>query len=314
MQQEFIRGQHRLELRHRGNVVTIGSFDGVHLGHRQILQKVVEKAHALGVPSLVVVFEPQPHEYFSGEEAPARLTRLREKVKALFDAGVDRVLCLQFNRQLRSFAADDFVTQILVNKLGVKHLVVGDDFRFGCDRQGNFAMLCTAGTRHGFTVSDTATYERGGERISSTRIRALLEQDELALAAELLGRPFSVAGRVLYGRQLGRTIGAPTANVGLGRYRSPVQGVYAVHVQLDGAQLSGVANVGVRPTVSGGPKPLLEVHILDFDEAIYGRCINVLFCKKLRTERKFNSLEELAAQIQVDIAQGREYFAQADVC
>lgn len=306
--QEFIRGLHRLEQRHYGCVATIGAFDGVHLGHQAILRQVIGKARELGVPSLVMVFEPQPHEYFSRERAPARLTRLREKVKALFTAGVDRVLCLQFNSALRSLSAHDFVGRVLVQGLGIKHLVVGDDFRFGCDRSGDYAMLQSAGTQYGFTVSDTATCEFDGERISSTRIRQLLEKDQFELVETLLGRPFGVAGRVVHGLRLGRNLGAPTANVGLGRYRSPVQGVYAVEIDVAGCRYSGAANVGVRPTLGGGHKPLLEVHIFDFSDTIYGQCINVIFRKKLRNEEKFDSLEALAAQIKTDIAKGREFF------
>jgi riboflavin kinase/FMN adenylyltransferase len=308
MQKEFIRGLHRLEPRHHGCVATIGSFDGVHLGHRAILQQVVAKAKTLGVPSLVMVFEPQPHEFFSREQAPARLTRLREKVKALFAAGVDRVLCLQFTSTLRSFSADEFVEQVLVQALGVKHLIIGDDFRFGCDRRGDFAMLRTAGGEHGFTVSDTATCLYDGKRISSTRIRKLLEQDRFELVEKLLGRPYSVAGRVVHGLRLGRDLGAPTANVGLGRYRSPVQGVYAVQVKIGGQLHPGAANVGVRPTLGGGQKPLLEVNIFNFSEDIYGQCIEVIFRKKLRNEEKFESLEALAAQIQQDIDDGKKFF------
>jgi riboflavin kinase/FMN adenylyltransferase len=313
MQQEFIRGLHRLEARHCGSVATIGSFDGIHLGHRAILQQVTEKARELALPSVVMVFEPQPHEYFSPESAPARLTRLREKVKALFAAGIDRVLCLRFDQDLRSLSAEDFIDQVLVRGLGVRHLIVGDDFRFGCDRRGDYALLYNTGREKGFNVSDTATLARHGERISSTRIRQLLEQDRLALAEELLGRPFSISGRVVYGKQLGRNLGAPTANVGLGRYRSPVHGVYTVNVRINTggfaeSVFSGVANVGVRPTLGGGQKPLLEVHIFDFSENLYGQCIEVIFRQKLRREQAFESLEALMAQIQQDIAKGKEFF------
>ncbi len=316
MQQEFIRGLSRLEAKHRGSVATIGSFDGVHLGHQAILQQVKDKALELGCASVVVIFEPQPHEYFSPQRAPARITRLREKVKALFAAGIDRVLCLQFDQKLRALSARDFIEQVLVQGLGVEHLVVGDDFRFGCDRQGDHDLLYEVGRERGFTVSDTATLMIGGERISSTRIRQLLEQDRFREAEELLGRPFGIAGRVIYGKQLGRDIGAPTANVGLGRFRSPVQGVYAVNIRgkqdsLAGKMLAGVANVGVRPTLGGGEKPLLEVHIFDFAGTIYGTCIEVLFRRKLREEQAFASLDELKTQIQADIAKGREFFAQS---
>lgn len=308
MQQEFIRGLHSLKAQHRGNVATIGSFDGVHIGHQAILQQVKSKAGEMNLPSVVMVFEPQPHEYFSREKAPARLTRLREKVKALFAAGIDRVLCLQFDQELRSLSAQAFIDKVLIEGLGVKHLVVGDDFRFGCDRRGDYAMLQKAGKLRGFGVSDTATCELYGERISSTRIRHLLENNRFELAQELLGRAYSVAGRVIYGKQLGRTLAAPTANVGLGRYRSPVQGVYAVNAKVAGQMLAGVANVGVRPTLEGGKKPLLEVHLFNFAEDIYGQCIEVIFRKKLRNEQKFDSFQQLRAQIQQDIVEGKAYF------
>lgn len=312
MQQEFISGLHGIEPHHHKCVATIGSFDGVHLGHQAILARLCEVGQRSGLPTLVMVFEPQPHEFFSKEQAPARLTRLREKVAALFACGVDRVLCLKFDETLRSLSAEAFVREILLAKLGVKHLEIGDDFRFGCDRAGDFAMLKQAGQQWGFTVRDTHTHLVGGERVSSTRIRNLLEQDQLGEAAKLLGAPFSVTGRVIYGNQLGRTIGVPTANIGLGRYRSPVQGVYAVAVELvdNRRVLYGVANVGIKPTVEGAAKPLLEVHVFDFDGDIYGRCLRVTFRHKLRSEQKFDSLELLKQQIRRDINAGRQFFAK----
>lgn len=306
--QVFIRGLHNLRPWHRGCVATIGSFDGVHLGHQAILRQLRQAANAHGLPSVVIVFEPQPHEFFSGDKAPARLMRLREKVQALFAAGVDRVLCLQFNQALRSLSAQAFIERILVQGLGIRHLVVGDDFRFGCDRSGDFALLQNAGQQWGFSVSDTCTLLLHGERVSSTRIRGLLEQGEFSAAEELLGRPYSISGRVTYGQQLGRKLGVPTANIHLRRYRSPLQGVFAVSLQLGDRTYSGVANVGVRPTVSGSNKPILEVHLFDFAEAIYGSSVSVTFYRKLRDEQKFASLEALQTQLQIDIAQARNYF------
>ena len=306
--QVFIRGLHNLRPWHRGCVATIGSFDGVHLGHQAILRQLRQAANAHGLPSVVIVFEPQPHEFFSGDKAPARLMRLREKVQALFAAGVDRVLCLQFNQALRSLSAQAFIERILVQGLGIRHLVVGDDFRFGCDRSGDFALLQNAGQQWGFSVSDTCTLLLHGERVSSTRIRSLLEQGEFSAAEELLGRPYSISGRVTYGQQLGRKLGVPTANIHLRRYRSPLQGVFAVSLQLADRTYPGVANVGVRPTVSGSNKPILEVHLFDFAEAIYGSSVSVTFYRKLRDEQKFASLEALQTQLQIDIAQARNYF------
>jgi riboflavin kinase/FMN adenylyltransferase len=310
---EFIAGIAGLESRHRGCVATIGSFDGVHRGHQAILTRLREEGQKLGLPTLVMVFEPQPHEYFFRESAPARLMRLREKVNALFALGIHRVLCLRFNEHLRSLSAQAFVEEILVQRLAVAHLEIGDDFRFGCDRAGDFALLQQAGQKHGFAVRDTRTFLLNGERVSSTRVRQLLEAGELTKAAALLGRPFSVTGRVVYGKRLGRTLNVPTANIGLGRYRSPVRGVYVADVFIPhlGERKQAVANVGVRPTVDGNAKPLLEVHLLDFSGELYGQWLCVEFRHKLRSEKKFSSLEELKHQIQQDITAARQYFASA---
>lgn len=313
-QHEFIHGLAGLRARHRGCVATIGSFDGVHLGHQAILARLCSIARSRGVPSLVVIFEPQPHEYFAKDSAPARLMRLREKVEALFAAGVERVLCLKFDEHLRGLTAQEFVQQILVDKLAVVHLEIGDDFRFGCDRGGDFALLQKMGASHGFTLDRAQTLTVNGERVSSTRIRDLLEQDRFHDAGRLLGAPYSISGRVIYGKQLGRHLGAPTANLGLGRYRCPVRGVYAVRVELmdaPGAEAQwhhGVANVGVRPTLKGPAKPLLEVHLLHFNGDLYGQWLRVVFCEKLRSEQKFSNLDLLKQQIQMDIEHGKRYF------
>lgn len=305
----FIRGLHNLRPWHRGCVATIGSFDGVHLGHQAILRQLAQAAEAHQLPSVVIIFEPQPHEFFSGDKAPARLMRLREKIQALFAAGVNRVLCVEFNDALRRLSAQEFIDQVLVRGLDIKHLVVGDDFRFGCDRKGDFALLQAEGEARGFSVSDTCTLLLHGERVSSTRIRHLLELADFAGAEELLGRPYSITGRVGYGQQLGRKLGVPTANIHLWRYRSPLHGVFAVTARLkDGAVYNGVANVGVRPTVNGDKKPILEVHLFDFASVIYGTMIDVVFHKKLRDEQRFPSVEALQVQLQHDIKQAQDFF------
>lgn len=306
---EFIRGLHNLRPRHRGCVATIGSFDGVHLGHRAILRQLTDAAEQYGLPAVAIIFEPQPHEFFSRERAPARLMRLREKVQALFEAGVERILCLRFNEELRSLSAREFIDRILLKGLGIRHLVVGDDFRFGCDRCGDFDLLQQVGAEQGFAVSDTCTLEVAGARVSSTRIREALEAGDFALAEQLLGRPYRITGRVVYGKQLGRQLGVPTANVQLRRYRSPLHGVFAVKARLpDGRMYPGAANVGVRPTVSGDPQPLLEVHLLDYTSSLYGQLIEVEFHRKLRDEQKFGSVDELREQLQRDIRQAKQFF------
>ncbi|MGH1485098.1 MAG: bifunctional riboflavin kinase/FAD synthetase [Cellvibrionaceae bacterium] len=307
---EFIRGSHNLRTDHHGNVVTIGSFDGVHLGHQAILKQVQLQAEILGLPSAVMVFEPQPHEFFSGEKAPARLMRLKEKVKALFAEGVDRVFCLPFNEALSLQSANDFIDQVLVEGLGTQYLVVGDDFRFGAQRAGDYEHLEAAGQRHGFTVTDTKSFVIDGERVSSTRIRQLLEDNDFEAAARLLGKPYTISGKVVKGNQLGRELGAPTANVHLHRYRSPLAGVFAVEVGLPSKEVvTGVANVGVRPTLGGDEKPILEVHLFDRDDNLYDHDIVVEFKSKLREEQKFEGLHQLKTQIQQDIQQARLFFS-----
>ncbi|VUD68267.1 Riboflavin biosynthesis protein RibF [Thalassocella blandensis] len=318
MSSEFIHGLSQLVPRHRECVATIGSFDGVHLGHLSVLKQVIASAKELRLPSVAIVFEPQPNEFFAKKAAPARLMRLREKVSALFAAGIDRVLCLKFDQALRSLTAQQYIRQVLVDGLRVRHLVIGDDFRFGCDRSGDFALLVEAGKKYGFRVSDTQTLVDQSIRVSSTRIRELLEQDQLLQAESLLGKPYSVTGRVFYGRQLGSSIGFPTANIGLGRFHSPVSGVYAVLIHTlprDSGQSSastvqyhGVANVGVRPTVSGDKKTLLEVHLFDFNGNLYGQCLQVTFKHKIRNEERFPNVEALTQQIQNDAQAARQFF------
>ncbi|RJG11989.1 bifunctional riboflavin kinase/FAD synthetase [Pseudomonas cavernicola] len=305
---QLVRGLHNLRPQHRGCVATIGNFDGVHRGHQAILARLRARAVELGVPSCVVIFEPQPREFFAPDLAPARLARLRDKLALFAAEGVDRVLCLSFNRRLRELSAAEFVHAVLVEGLGVQHLEVGDDFRFGCDRAGDFEFLLQAGAAEGFSVEAAATVEVDGRRVSSTRVREALAAADFPLAERLLGRPFQIVGRVLHGQKLGRQLGTPTANVQLKRRRVPLTGVYLVSTELDGQRCPGVANIGVRPTVEGDGSAHLEVHLLDFSGDIYGRRLTVAFHHKLRDEQRFASLEALKSAIDADVAAARAHW------
>lgn len=301
---EFIRGLNNVKPQHSGCVLTIGKFDGVHLGHQAVLSNVLQKADALGLPATVMVFEPQPEEVFSPQKAPARISPLREKYELLKQQGVDRLLAVRFNKAFASQSADTFVHDLLVDKLGVKFLVVGDDFRFGQGRKGDFAMLQAAGRQYGFDVVSTQSFTVHAHRISSTAVREALANSDFTLAQEMLGRPFAVYGRVVHGDKKGRTIGFPTANVMLKRSRAPIHGVFAVHVAVDGNKFNGVANIGTRPTLNG-VRNQLEVHIFDMSADLYGKPITVFPVAKIRDEQKFDSFEILKAQIQADAAKAR---------
>ena len=311
---ELIRGLHNIRSEHHGCVATIGNFDGVHLGHQAVLGQLAEKAAELNLPTTLITFEPQPMEYFVPDKVPARLTRLREKLNALQRYSVDRVCCLSFNAKLAKLSAENFIEEVLVSKLGVKYLVVGDDFRFGENRSGTFDMLVAAGEKNDFKVVSMHTFEIDAERVSSTRIRAALEKGEMSSAEKLLGRRYRMSGRVAHGEKLGRELGFPTANIHLHRHASPIQGIFVVEVfGLDEFNqykqpLQGVASLGTRPTVNK-TKALLEVFLFDFDQDIYGKHIQVSFLKKLRDEEKFDSLEALVEKINNDVKQAQAYFA-----
>jgi len=307
---QLVRGLHNLRPQHRGCAATIGNFDGVHRGHQAILARLRERARELGVPSCVVIFEPQPREYFSPQTAPARLARLRDKVQLLAEEQVDLVLCLAFNKRLSQLSASEFVDTILIDGLGVKHLEVGDDFRFGCDRVGDFDFLTQVGSLQGFTVEAAQTVEMDGLRVSSTQVRKALAAADFERAEQLLGRPFCIEGRVLHGQKLARQLGWPTANVQLKRRRVPLTGVYLVSVDIDGKTWPGVANIGVRPTVAGDGSAHLEVHLLDFAGDLYGRHLTVAFHHKLRDEQRFASLEALKSAIDADVAAARAHWAK----
>jgi riboflavin kinase/FMN adenylyltransferase len=305
---QLVRGLHNLRPQHRGCVATIGNFDGLHRGHQAILARLRERAAELGVPSCVVIFEPQPREFFAPQTAPARLTRLRDKLELFAAEGVDRVLCLSFNQRLSKLSAAQFVEAVLIDGLGIRHLEVGDDFRFGCDRAGDFDFLQHAGIAHGFSVEAAQTVEIDGVRVSSTKVRTALAGADFMLAERLLGRPFRMSGRVLHGQKLARQLGTPTANVQLKRRRVPLSGVYLVSADIDGKAWPGVANIGVRPTVAGDGSAHLEVHLLDFAGDLYGRRLTVAFHQKLRDEQRFASLEALKTAINADVAAARAHW------
>ncbi|MEM7291828.1 MAG: bifunctional riboflavin kinase/FAD synthetase [Pseudomonadota bacterium] len=306
---ELIRGIHNLRPEHRGCVVTIGNFDGVHRGHRAVLSGLHAWSEKLDVPTCVMTFEPQPLEFFAPAKAPARLMGFRDKYRCLAELGIDRLFVVGFNKKLASSAAEGFIRDVLVDGLNAKHIVIGDDFRFGHERRGDFTMLKMFGEEHGYSVEPTGTYRQDAERISSTRIREALSAGELAQAAELLGQPFFIEGRVIHGDKRGRTIGYPTANVQLRRQHTPVAGVFAVEcVTADQGRYFGMANVGTRPTVDDRGKMSLEVNLFDFDRSIYGEKLRVIFHRYLRPEWKFDSLEEMVTAIGEDERQSRKIF------
>ena len=309
---EFVRGLHNLRPEHRGCAATIGNFDGVHLGHQAVLGQLAERASALQVSSLVLLFEPQPLEYFRPDRAPARLTRLREKILALRSQPVERVLCARFDERLAALEAEDFIDKVLIQGLNVRYVVVGDDFRFGKERRGDFDLLARVGRERGFEVAAMPTLGIDGERVSSTRIRAALAAGDLSTAERLLGRPYRMSGRVVRGKNIGRQIGVPTANLRVHRGATPVKGIFAVEMSgvADGA-LPGVASLGTRPTI-GGTELLLEVHVFDFNRDIYGAHVTVDFLQKLRDERRFDSIEAMREQILQDVATTRAYFAHRE--
>jgi len=292
--------------------LTIGNFDGVHLGHRAMLERVEEAARSLALPSCVMTFEPHPREFFAPDQAPTRLTSLREKLEELAVQGVDRVFVTRFDYDFARISADEFVDQVLVRGLGVRWILVGDDFRFGARRQGDFDLLVHAGRHHGFEVERMRTVELDGVRVSSTAVRERLAAGDLSGAAKLLGRPYSISGRVERGDGLGVKLGFPTANVRMEHNRPPLQGIFVVDVLgLGPSALPGVASLGVRPTVKEAGAPTLEVHLFDFDRIIYGSRLQVRFLRKLRDEEKYADLAALTAAIARDVSNAKRFFSHA---
>ncbi|MBD1572819.1 bifunctional riboflavin kinase/FAD synthetase [Vibrio sp. S17_S38] len=329
---ELIRGIHNIKPHHQGCVLSIGNFDGVHLGHQQLLRRLCDQANTLNLPTVVMTFEPQPMEFFAKQSAPARLTRLRDKFVQLAKYKIDRLLCINFNQHFANLTPDAFIRDLLVDNLGVKYLVVGDDFRFGKNRQGSFEDLIQAGKKYGFDVVSTESFcmhtpEKQTQsepiRVSSTAIRQALAQDCLKEAKAMLGRDYSINGRVSHGRKLGRTIGFPTANIPLKRNVSPVSGVYVVKVFgaeklgstekcLNQFVVGGVANIGNRPTVNG-VRQQLEVHLFDFKQNLYGKQLEVVLLHKLRDEKKFDDFGLLKQQIELDAQAARVWLLEHNI-
>ncbi|MDH3632398.1 MAG: bifunctional riboflavin kinase/FAD synthetase [Gammaproteobacteria bacterium] len=305
---KLIRGLYNLRHPIPASAVTIGNFDGVHRGHQLVISQLKQVAATTSLPTVVIIFEPQPIEYFAPDKAPKRLARFREKIAYLKAQQIDYLLCLHFDHRLAAQSAEDFVQQILINSLNTKHLVIGDDFHFGKNRQGNFQFLKDNAERYGFMVDETETLMIDGERVSSTRIRESIRQGNFEKAAELLGRPYSLSGRIAHGQKLGRKLGYPTINIKMGDKTLIVKGIFAVNVKgLDNRVLEGVASIGTRPTVNG-VDTILEVYILDFDRDVYGYSVEVNFLHKIRNEEKFASLEELAAHIAQDTEKAKAFF------
>jgi riboflavin kinase/FMN adenylyltransferase len=291
------------------HAVTIGNFDGLHLGHQAMLARLQDVARARGLPSCVLSFEPHPREFFAPDQAPARLSSLREKAECLQRLGIDRLHVFRFDRAFSALSADAFIEQVLGRTLQARYVLVGDDFRYGARRMGDFALLERAGQSLGFDAEFLPTVEVAGERVSSTAVRQALAAGDLDHAARLLGRPYSISGHVVHGDKLGRDIGFPTANIQLKHNRPPLMGIFAIELYgLDGAPLPGVASLGKRPTVKNpDAPPVLEVHLFDFNADIYGRRVHVDFLHKLRDEAKYPDLDTLVAQIQRDVDNAKHF-------
>jgi riboflavin kinase/FMN adenylyltransferase len=304
--------------------VTIGNFDGVHSGHRALLGRVIARGGELGLGSCVLTFEPHPREFFASipakggvhaaQDAPTRLTRLRDKLELMAGLGVGRVHVARFDARFSALSAPTFVEEVLVRSLGARRLLVGRDFRYGKGRAGDFAALEQAGARLGFGVEAMPDVQAEGERVSSSAVRSALAAGDLRRAERLLGRRYSISGRVAHGARLGRELGCPTANIVL-RRPPPLSGIYVVEVDVEEEEgkagrrhRRGVASVGLRPTVNPVPRPLLEAHLLDFDEDLYGKHLRVSFLEKLRDEEKYPDLEQLKRAIAADVAKARAYF------
>ena len=288
-----------------GRAVAIGNFDGVHLGHQQILAVLTERGRGSRIPTAVVCFEPQPKEYFAGAEAPARLMRLRDKAERIAAAGVDELRVLRFDAGLAALTAEEFIGRVLVDALGARQVVIGEGFRFGHERRGDAGLLRRAADAQGFSVTEVAPRLEGGRPVSSTRVREALAAGRLEEARTLLGRDYRISGRVVAGDELGRTLGFPTANLRLHRRVSPVAGIFAVRVSGAGlARHPGVASVGTRPTV-GGTEWLLEAHLFDFDGDLYRQRLDVDFVARLRDEFRFPDLASMTSQMQEDARRAR---------
>ncbi|MEX0737710.1 MAG: bifunctional riboflavin kinase/FAD synthetase [Pseudohongiella sp.] len=301
---------------HSGCVATIGKFDGVHVGHQRIVGQLLEKAAVFAVPSVVIVIEPHPEEFFAQNprDCPPRLSEAGEKVELLRAMGVDYVYLLAFNRELSRLSPETYIQDVLLTGLNIRCLIVGNDFRFGYQRSGDFQLLCRYGEKAGFEVVETASCMVDGVRVSSTYVRECLARADFERVATILGRPYAISGTVVRGQQLGRDLGFPTCNLALNRRNIPLHGVYACTVDItlgEGEHMNavGAANIGYRPTVEEDGKALLEVHLLDFDQDIYGARVSVTFQHRVRPEQKFESLDALKSRIALDVEEVRQYFS-----
>lgn len=309
---ELFRNVVNLSAPHLDCVATIGNFDGFHLGHQKILKQLHARSDELGLPIAVIVFEPQPLEFFDPENAPPRLTRWREKYELLKEHGVDHMVCIRFNADVAALEPNNFVIDILLKKVGVKHLVIGDDFQFGQARKGDYRLLKLLGDKHGFEVERAATYMVNDVRASSSAIRQALTKGDLDLAASFLGRKYSISGRVAHGDKQGRQLGFPTANIKLRRMKTALKGILVTQVLgLSEKPLPAVSYIGSKPTL-GGTRTVLETHLFDHSDDIYGKSIKVEFLKKLRDDTKFESFEVLRQEIARDTQMAREYFLALD--
>jgi riboflavin kinase/FMN adenylyltransferase len=306
---ELIRGLYNLRAGQRGCVLTIGAFDGIHLGHQEMIRVLRDRAAQHGLPAALLSFEPTPREFFAKGTPPARLTRFREKFEALERYGVERFVCLRFDDCMRRLGRDEFVNEVLVKALGARHIVVGHDFRFGRDNQGDLSCLRTLGAAAGFEVTEVPPFEVDGERVSSSAIRESLAIGDMGRAARLLGRPYGMTGKVIHGEKLGRKLGFPTANLRLHRRATPLAGIFAIRVTGGGLKdAPGVANLGTRPAVNG-KELLLEAHVFDFDGDLYRQPLHVDFIARLREERWFADMDALTEQMNRDAAQARQILA-----
>lgn len=309
---KLIRGLNQLSTALKGCVMTIGNFDGVHLGHQALIEQVKSMADDKGLPSLVMIFEPQPIEFFAPTKAPKRLYRLREKIISIQQIGIDYLFCVPFNTSFSQLTAEQFVINYLVDALKVRHLVIGDDFCFGKNRCGNYALLQKMGNDNHFTVQNTLTIQQQNERVSSTKIRELVADNDFDMAAKFLGKPYALNGKISHGKKLGRDIGFPTINIRIGEIPVVVEGIFAVRVKgLDNSgsesAINGVASIGTRPTVNG-EGVLLEVYLFDFNQDVYGQTVTVEFLTRIRPEQDFISIDVLIEHIKQDVEIAKQFF------
>jgi riboflavin kinase/FMN adenylyltransferase len=305
---QILRGLHSPD--NQPIALTIGNFDGVHLGHQALIEQLQLAARKSGLATAAIVFEPHPREFFTPEQAPARLTNLREKLERFAVLGLDRVHVCRFDQKLASTSAADFI-KALYNNLAARHVLIGDDFRFGNARGGDFALMEKMGQQQGVAVKSMGSLLQDGIRISSTAVRLALSEGNLPLAERYLGRPYSISGHVEHGEKIGRKLGFPTANIRFKHNRAPMRGVFVVRVRIeDSGYCEGVASLGLRPTVVLNGNPVLEVHLFDFERELYGKHLHVDFLHKLRDEVKFSGLESLTKQISLDVEHAKDWFIQ----